>query len=166
MFGEVDRRGAPVQIAAYSLSAIWRMVARLSSTIDHETVDADASRRYGTPRRCGRVRAVSSSRKAPVAVEPPAGFCSVEALRTLAKGFGIKANGDVASELDSVVAKGLGKLVCHYWNKGEAREGGRGKLVAPGGGIKAGAIDPPLTHSGKYRKEIREVGTDRFRVRQ
>ncbi|MCU0639028.1 MAG: FAD-dependent oxidoreductase [Candidatus Krumholzibacteria bacterium] len=100
------------------------------------------------------------------AVEPPAGFCSVEILRTLANGFGIKANGDVASGLDSVVAKGLGKLVCHYWNKGEAREGGRGKLVAPGGGIKAGAIDPPLTHSGKYRKEIREVGTDRFRVRQ
>ena len=100
------------------------------------------------------------------AVEPPAGVCSVEALRTLANGFGIKTDGDIAAELDSVVAKGLGKLVCHYWNKGEAREGGGGRLVAPGGGIKAGAIDPPLTHSGKYRKEIREVGTDRFRVRQ
>jgi hypothetical protein len=29
---------------------------------------------------------------------------------------------------------------------------------------KASSIQPPLTHSQSYRKEIREVGTERFRV--
>jgi len=29
---------------------------------------------------------------------------------------------------------------------------------------RASSIQPPLTHSQKYRKEIREVGTERFRV--
>jgi hypothetical protein len=27
------------------------------------------------------------------------------------------------------------------------------------------SIQPPLTHAEKYKREIREVGTERFRVR-
>ncbi len=100
------------------------------------------------------------------AIEPPARICSVGVLRILAKGFGIDTGEDIVAELDAKAAKELGKFVSFYWNKGEVRPGSGGeKLVTPAGGIKTGSMDPPLTHSGKYRKEIREIGTNRFRVR-
>jgi len=33
-------------------------------------------------------------------------------------------------------------------------------------GSHTGSLQPPLTHSERYKREIREVGTGRFRVRQ
>ncbi len=38
-------------------------------------------------------------------------------------------------------------------------------LVVADTGVRVGLIQPPLTHGEKYKKEIRDVGTDRFRVR-
>lgn len=99
-------------------------------------------------------------------VNPPAGISSTGVLQILARGFGIETPDDIVAELESVVCGNLGDQTAYYWNRNEKRKPvSSPRLVAVEQGIKASAIDPPLTHSGKYRKEIREIGTERFRVR-
>jgi formate dehydrogenase major subunit len=100
------------------------------------------------------------------AVEPPAGLSGKDVLRGLAKEFGIETADDLTDEIKRMVSKRLGHLSCYYWNTGEPRTMEfRGRLVAADVGARAVSIQPPLTHGEKYKKEIREVGTERFRVR-
>jgi formate dehydrogenase major subunit len=100
------------------------------------------------------------------AVEPPAGLSGTEVLKDLAAAFGIKVPADLTAELGKLVEKNLGPLACFYWNTGQERtEDGRAKLGPTGAGVKTVPIQPPLTHAEKYKKEIREVGTERYRVR-
>jgi anaerobic selenocysteine-containing dehydrogenase len=100
------------------------------------------------------------------AVEPPAGVSGTEVLLGLAHEFGIDVGGDLAAEIENLVRENLGSLARFYWNTGEARTSDQPeRLVHTRARAKAMSIHPPLTHGEKYKKEIREVGTERFRVR-
>jgi formate dehydrogenase major subunit len=101
------------------------------------------------------------------AVEPPAGVPGPEVLRGLAREFGLETPGNTTAELDTIVRKKLGDLTRFYWNTGEERVApGSARLVPTGAGAHTGSMQPPLTHGEKYKREIREVGTGRFRVRR
>jgi anaerobic selenocysteine-containing dehydrogenase len=101
------------------------------------------------------------------AVEPPAGVPGPEVLRGLAREFGLETPENTTAELDTIVRKKLGDLTRFYWNTGEERVApGSPRLVPTGAGAHTGSMQPPLTHSEKYKREIREVGTGRFRVRR
>jgi len=95
------------------------------------------------------------------AVEPASGRTGTEVLESLAEAFGIEAG----MSPDELAREKLGDMVRFYWNTGEQRNwNGRGTLVPVAPDAKASAILPPLTHGQQYRKDIREVGTERFRV--
>ncbi len=84
-----------------------------------------------------------------------------EVLEELAEAFGI----DLPENPGQDIPERLGKKAAFYWNTGEERNwNGRGTLIPITMTGKASSIQPPLTHSQNYRKEIREVGTERFRV--
>ena len=96
------------------------------------------------------------------AVEPPSGRSGAQVLKELAEVFGLEVD---TGELDSLVRENLGDMVRFYWNTGEARNwdgGGALVPVSPDTGITS--IQPPMTHSQEYRRDIREVGTERYRV--
>ncbi len=100
------------------------------------------------------------------AVEPPATVSGREVLQGLAREFGMDTPADLTADLKRLVGKNLGSLSCYYWNTGESRTSAYPeRLVATAVRAKAVSIQPPLTHGEKYKKEIREVGTERFRVR-
>jgi formate dehydrogenase major subunit len=101
------------------------------------------------------------------AVEPAAGADGPEVLRGLAREFGIDTPDDTSAELKEIAAEKLGDLARFYWNTGEERVApGSMRLVPTGAVVHTGSMQPPLTHGEKYKREIREVGTGRFRVRQ
>ncbi|MCK5117780.1 MAG: molybdopterin-dependent oxidoreductase, partial [Candidatus Aegiribacteria sp.] len=96
------------------------------------------------------------------AVRPPSGKTGVEVLEALAGAFGLDAS---IENIDSVVRDTLGDLVRFYWNTGEDRNwDGVGTLIPVFADARAASIQPPMTHSQEYRKEILELGTERFRV--
>lgn len=101
------------------------------------------------------------------AVEPPAGVCGKEILRTLAAEFGIETAQDISREIQGVIEQKLGSLSCFYWNTGQQRTHDKGmmRLVVVDTGFRTSSIQPPLTQGEKYKKGIRDIGTDRFRVR-
>ena len=100
------------------------------------------------------------------AVEPPAGVSGREVLEGLAEEFGLKDVAGSAEQLRVVVENSVKELLPWYWNTGQDRKGGvETELAAADLGAGKIALMPPLTHTGRYRKEIREVGTGRFRVR-
>lgn len=95
------------------------------------------------------------------AVPPASGKTGREVLESLATAFGLNPN----DSPDELIREKLGDMVCFYWNTGEERDwDGKGTLVPIALGAKASSILPPLTHGQQYRKDIREVGTERFRV--
>jgi len=95
------------------------------------------------------------------AVPPASGKTGIEVLESLAEAFDLNLN----DSTDELIREKLGDMVRFYWNTGEARNwDGKGTLVPINLGAKASSIQPPLTHSQQYRKDIREVGTERFRV--
>jgi len=101
------------------------------------------------------------------AVEPPSGASGNEVLRGLAAECGVAAAADTGAELAALVKEKLGPFAVFYWNTGEERpQPGKTRLVATGAVAHTGSIQPPLTHSDTYKREIREVGTGRFRVRR
>jgi len=101
------------------------------------------------------------------AIEPPAGVSGSEVLRTLAAEFGIETTPETSREIQDIIQDKLGAMSRFYWNTSQERtlEKGQMCLVAADTSIGMGSIQPPLTHSQKYKKDIRNVGTDRFRVR-
>lgn len=95
------------------------------------------------------------------AITPPSGKTGREVLEELAEAFGVTA----ADSQYQNIAEKLGDKAAFYWNTGEKRNwNGKGTLIPITMEGKASSIQPPLTHSQSYRKEIREVGTERFRV--
>ncbi|MBN1335436.1 MAG: FAD-dependent oxidoreductase [Deltaproteobacteria bacterium] len=102
------------------------------------------------------------------AVEPPSGRSGWQVLAGLADRLGVSLPGTadaVSAALDAVARAGLADLVPLCWNQGEARpEPGPGRLVLPPPVARPGAISPPLTHGERYKRDIREVGTSRYRV--
>jgi formate dehydrogenase major subunit len=100
------------------------------------------------------------------AVEPPAGISGRDVLQGLAAEFGVKTVDDLTAEIRSLVRDNLGPLAGYYWNTGEERTSdAEMHLIGVPTGVRTASIQPPLTHAEKYKKEIREVGTERFRVR-
>ena len=100
------------------------------------------------------------------AVEPPAGVSGREILHGLAKEFGIDVEDDTAAGIQALVEEKLGERAAFYWNTGQERpDEGAMRLVATGASTRTGSIPQPLTHGERYKREIRDVGTDRFRVR-
>jgi formate dehydrogenase major subunit len=101
------------------------------------------------------------------AVEPPAGQPGDEVLRGLARELGLESGNDTTAEIETIVREKLGGLACFYWNTGEERAADRrARLVPTGAVVQTGSLPPPLTHGEKYKREVREVGTGRFRVRR
>jgi len=101
------------------------------------------------------------------AVAPPCGQTGTEVLTDLGRAFGLDVAEDLTDHISTLVEAKLGDLLPFYWNTGQARKRtGDGALIPVEADAKASSIQPPLTHSQKYRKEIREVGTERFRVQQ
>jgi len=95
------------------------------------------------------------------AVTPPSGKTGTEVLEELSQDFGVTP----WEAPDQIISGKLGSMTAFYWNTGETRNwDGQGTLIPITMGGKASSIQPPLTHSQNYRKEIREVGTERFRV--
>jgi hypothetical protein len=87
-------------------------------------------------------------------------------LRGLAAEFGLQTAADTSAEISAIVTEKLGDLARFYWNTGQERTApAKLRLVPVGAVVHAGSIQPPLTHGEKYKREIREVGTERFRVR-
>jgi formate dehydrogenase major subunit len=92
------------------------------------------------------------------AVAPPSGQGGTQVLRGLAQEFGIKVPDDIAAHVEGIVRRGLEKS---RDLKGRAGAG----LVAARAEARPARVQPPLTVCERYKREIREVGTERFRVR-
>jgi len=100
------------------------------------------------------------------AVPPPSGVAGLDVLKGLARQFGIALPKDLTREVERVGRAGLGRLACFYINRGEERKSDRqGRLAKVEARPKPARLPPPLTAVEKYKREIREVGTERFRVR-
>jgi hypothetical protein len=100
-------------------------------------------------------------------VEPPSGLSGKEVLLNLAKAFGVNVSDDLSLEIDEIINRNLIEEAAFYWNTGQERKYVRElRLLAVGSDVKAGSIQPPLTHGEQYKREIRDVGTDRYRVRK
>jgi predicted molibdopterin-dependent oxidoreductase YjgC len=101
------------------------------------------------------------------AVNPPSGLSGREVLEGLAQEFGIDIPDDISGRIERLAKKSLGESAAYYWNTGEIRkETGIAGLQKTDMSLRSGVIPPPLTHGGRYKKEIREVGTGRFRVHE
>jgi formate dehydrogenase major subunit len=99
------------------------------------------------------------------AVRPPSGLTGTEVLATLAQAAGLDVADDLTAQISALVTDKLGLRLPFYWNTGQERQhNGHQQLVPIEVDVKAASIQPAMTHSQKYRREIREVGTERFRV--
>ena len=104
------------------------------------------------------------------ALRAPCGVASWKILAELARAFGVPDAGDsfagISSRLDRIVREGLGDQVKFYWNTGEGRAGSApGRLSVADVRARPGAIPGPLTAGERYKRQLREVGVERFRAR-
>lgn len=94
------------------------------------------------------------------AVSPPAGRSGIEVLRGLAVEFGLRAPGDeheMETRAERIARACLGS---------DERRWDTATALAPAEAeARPVRVPPPLTHTERYKREIREVGTERFRVR-
>ena len=96
---------------------------------------------------------------------PPAGVDGRQVLQELAAAAGLEGPDVTTEAMDGRIRELTGDSAPLYWNTGEKRPDFEGRLVATGGEEGRMTLIPPLTHTGKYKREIREVGTGRYRVR-
>jgi len=100
------------------------------------------------------------------AIEPPSGLSGVDVLKLLAEKLGVEVPANITLEIDSLVSEKMRRVKPFYWNTGEKREfPERLRLVPIPADVRPVPIPPALTHGEIYKKEIRDVGTERFRVR-
>lgn len=101
------------------------------------------------------------------AITPPAGVSGFDVLAGIAAEMGILIPEDPTATLVSLAKKNLGNLAAFYLSEGEERKfPSKVHFVPMIEAIEAPTLQPPLTHGEKYKREIREVGTQRFRVRR
>ena len=103
------------------------------------------------------------------ALTPPAGLPGWKVLAGLAQQFGLPTGAervaDVTAEIERAVSENLGGRAAYFWNVGEERPPlERTCLVSAAVQARAPSLQPPLTHAERYKRELREVGTERFRV--
>jgi anaerobic selenocysteine-containing dehydrogenase len=100
-------------------------------------------------------------------VEPPSGKQGWEVLAKLAQALGLNAAKlpAITRELKKLVKEGAGGNLAFYWNDGKPHSWkGKGKLGVAGVRTAPTPIPPPLTECERYKRGIREVGDERFRV--
>jgi formate dehydrogenase major subunit len=99
------------------------------------------------------------------AVAPPAGRAGWQVLATLAAAFGVPVAASGVDDLTREIEAELGERAPFYWSR-DARPAwdGTGTLVAAELRARPATIAPPLTAAALYKRAIREVGTQRFRV--
>ena len=99
------------------------------------------------------------------AVPAPAGLDGVQVLEQLVVAFELETVDNLSEHIDKLVVEKLADRRPFYWNTGQERPATAGaRLVPVVVDAKTASIQPALTHSQHYRKEIREVGTERYRV--
>lgn len=103
------------------------------------------------------------------AVQPPSGKAGWEVLAGLAAAFGMDTGAasaiDLKRRIEDEIRQGLDGATAFYWNGGEERRWpGGGRLVVAATAGRVGGLDVPVTHGEVYKRSIREVGTERFRV--
>ncbi len=102
------------------------------------------------------------------AVPPPAGKAGWEILAGLASRLGVTGLPETIEQLtlllEGEIGSSLNGQVPFYWNTGQARTWEPRGLIPVEVKAQPVSITPPLTHGERYKKEIREVGTDRYRV--
>ena len=101
------------------------------------------------------------------AVAPPAGVSAREILGQLAADFGVETAPDTTAEIEAIMLSQLGDKCDYYWNTSGSRRSDTTsfRLVAVQTPVRSGSIAPPFTHGEKYKKQIKDVGADRFRVK-
>jgi len=71
----------------------------------------------------------------------------------------------LTAELEDAVRTGLGSLAAFYWNRGEERAApAGGALVLPRLETRPAPLPPALTQTGRYKRTMRAVGAEHFRV--
>ncbi len=105
------------------------------------------------------------------AIRPPSGKAGWEILRGLAQAFGVNVAAasviDLKQEIEGKLRAGLDGATPFYWNSGEPRSWpGTGRLVPPPIDERAAVQHVPVTPGEWYKRGIRAVGTDRYRVRE
>lgn len=103
------------------------------------------------------------------AVTSPSRAANWQILSWMLKEFAVetpKTLEEVAAKLDAEVTASLGELAEYYWNKNGGERGEiLGRLRVASVAMKPSPIPPVITVTGKYKADIREVGTERYRVR-
>jgi formate dehydrogenase major subunit len=77
-----------------------------------------------------------------------------------------ESSADLLVEIDAALRAGLGDLSVFIWNRGEERPALMPRAVPVAADFKAVSIPAPITHGELYKREIREVGTGRYRVQK
>ncbi len=102
------------------------------------------------------------------AVNPPSGVQGWEVLARLAAALGLRVPGTLAeatSELRLLVRDNTGERFAFYWNEGEPHSwDGKGKLQVADVKTAPTPIAPAMTECERYKRSLREVGEERFRV--
>ncbi|MFH1145074.1 MAG: FAD-dependent oxidoreductase [Candidatus Eisenbacteria bacterium] len=104
------------------------------------------------------------------AVPPPAGVPGWQVLAEIATLLDVLprpgAAAEITGELERAVRAGLGARAPFYWNRGEARVApASGGLLLPQLETRPAPLPPALTQTGRYKRTLRAVGTEHFRVR-
>jgi anaerobic selenocysteine-containing dehydrogenase len=104
------------------------------------------------------------------AMKPPASIPGWQVLAQLAGFFNLAGLGDSAEaftrRLEALVRRTLDGRLPFYWNTGESRKwDGRGTLRVADVKTKPVPVQPALTPTDHYKREILEVGIERYRVR-
>ena len=102
------------------------------------------------------------------AIPPPSGRAGWQVLQGLGSALGVGDLpvdiGPLTQLLEKQLHRSLNGKLPLYWNTGEPRTWEPQGLVAAQVKARPVSIAPPLTHSERYKKEVREVGTARYRV--
>ncbi|MBP6875425.1 MAG: FAD-dependent oxidoreductase [Candidatus Eisenbacteria bacterium] len=104
------------------------------------------------------------------AVAPPSGKTGWQVLAEMAACLGILARPASASELTAEIERAVraaqGPLASYYWNCGEARPPlPAGALVLAPLETRPPHFPPAVTQTGRYKRKLRSVGAEHFRVR-
>jgi len=102
------------------------------------------------------------------AVKPPAGAAGWQVLAGMAARLGLEVPDNVDALTASIAEAARGHLGPHLpflWNTGEAQSwDGTGSLVVADAGAKPAPRVPAFNVSALYRRSVREVGIEHFRV--
>jgi anaerobic selenocysteine-containing dehydrogenase len=103
------------------------------------------------------------------ALTPPSGIPGWKVLSELLSAAGLKTDHKKASDITTQIYKSVksssGAMLPAYWNTGQKRNWDKsGKLVIVDVSTKPRRLRPAMSEIEHYKREIRELGIDRFRV--